>query len=73
MPKSKRCIVKDCENFEFNPKEPVDEQDSHGEFVGDLCSPCHEFITTGRGSFSQAYRNALTAAAGRLIFDISNR
>jgi hypothetical protein len=41
-----KCIVKDCENHAHE-----------GGFVGDLCSPCHEFITTGEGIYSQAYRN----------------
>ena len=41
-----KCIVKDCENHTHE-----------GKFVGDLCSPCHAFITTGEGGQSQAYRN----------------
>lgn len=41
-----KCIVKHCENT-------ADE----GEFVGDLCYPCHAFITTCTGTESQAYRN----------------
>jgi hypothetical protein len=43
----KKCIVMGCENH-------ADE----GKFVGDLCSPCHIFVTSGRGVHSQAYRNA---------------
>jgi hypothetical protein len=42
-----RCIVKDCANH-------ADE----GKFVGELCSPCHEFIVSGRGKYSAAYRLA---------------
>lgn len=42
-----RCIVKDCQNHRHE-----------GKFVGDLCSPCHTFITTGEGEHSQAYRNS---------------
>lgn len=42
-----RCIVKDCPNH-------TDE----GNFVGDLCSPCRSYITTGRGRYSAAYRLA---------------
>ena len=42
-----RCIVKDCQNHRHE-----------GKFVGDLCSPCHTFITTGEGKYSQAYRNS---------------
>ncbi len=41
-----KCIVKDCKNHT-----------NEGGFIGDLCSPCHEFITTGQGVCSQAYRN----------------
>ena len=41
-----KCIVKDCQNHKYE-----------GKFVGDLCSPCHTFITTGEGMYSQAYRN----------------
>jgi hypothetical protein len=43
---SVKCIVKDCENHKHE-----------GGFVGNLCIPCHEFITTGEGVYSQAYRN----------------
>lgn len=42
-----RCIVKHCQNH-------TDE----GKFVGELCSPCHTFITKGRGKYSAAYRLA---------------
>ena len=41
------CIVKGCSN-----------QRHKGKFVGDLCSPCATFITTGEGKYSQAYRNS---------------
>ena len=47
MSKETKCIVKDCENHRHQ-----------GTFVGDLCAPCHEFITTGKGDWSQVYRNA---------------
>jgi nitrate reductase gamma subunit len=43
-----KCIVLNCEN------------ESHqGKFTGELCNPCHEFITTNKGKFSQAYRNTM--------------
>jgi hypothetical protein len=42
-----KCIVKDCIN-----------QTHEGQFVGELCAPCHKFVTTGNGVHSQAYRNA---------------
>lgn len=45
------CIVHNCMNYR-----------SQGEFIGALCSPCHEFITTGKGVYSQAYRNAIAVA-----------
>lgn len=52
----KRCIVLECTNH-------TDE----GDFVGELCSPCHGFITKGTGTHSQAYRNAITAIVARLV------
>ena len=41
------CIVKGCRNHR-----------GEGLFIGELCSPCHTFITTGEGKHSQAYRNS---------------
>ena len=41
------CIVKGCRNHR-----------GEGLFIGELCSPCHTFITTGEGKYSQAYRNS---------------
>ena len=41
------CIVKGCRNHR-----------GEGRFIGALCSPCHTFITTGEGKYSQAYRNS---------------
>ena len=50
---SNYCIVKECGNH-------VCEED----FVnGDLCAPCHEFITKGFRNKSQAYKNAMRAGA----------
>jgi len=45
-PEPVACIVKNCQNHRCE-----------GKFVGDLCSPCHTFIMTGEGIYSQAYRN----------------
>jgi hypothetical protein len=59
-----KCIVKDCENHIHE-----------GGFVSDLCSPCHRFITTGEGIYSQAYRNTkrewvgLTEDEKQIAFD----
>jgi len=52
-----KCIVKDCPN-----------KRSQGEFIGDLCAPCHNFITTGKADFGncQAARNAVSFAASGL-------
>ena len=52
-----KCIVKDCPN-----------KRSQGVFVGDLCAPCHDFITTGKVDFGncQAGRNAVSFAASGL-------
>ena len=44
----KKCITANCENTS-----------DLGTFVGDLCAPCHEFVTRGEGRYSQAYRNSL--------------
>ena len=49
----KRCIVWNCTN-----------KTSEGSFIGDLCSPCHQFIVSGEGRYSQAYRNALKVIVG---------
>ena len=40
------CIVKGCENYK-----------NQGRFVGNLCSSCYGFLTTGDGKYSQAYCN----------------
>jgi hypothetical protein len=45
-----KCIVKDCKNHSHQ-----------GKFIGDLCSPCYQFITTGEGVYSQVYRNTIAA------------
>jgi Na+/phosphate symporter len=42
-----KCIVKNCENHSHQ-----------GKFIGELCSPCHRYITEGEGKYSQAYRNS---------------
>jgi len=42
-----KCIVKNCKNHTHQ-----------GQFVGDMCLPCYQFITTGQGRYSQVYRNA---------------
>jgi hypothetical protein len=47
---SKKCITKDCVN-----------RVGEGTFVGDLCSPCHEFVAGGILNHSQACRNAIKA------------
>lgn len=45
--KVRKCIIMGCANHT-----------NEGTFVGDLCSPCHKFVTSGEGIYSQAYRNA---------------
>lgn len=42
-----KCITKECTNHV-----------GEGKFVGDLCAPCWDYITNGKGVHSQAYRNA---------------
>ena len=56
QPKPRRCIVKDCVNHT-----------NEGEFIGTMCSPCHQFITTGEGVHSQAYRNAENLTIKKLV------
>ena len=51
-PEPRTCIVNGCPN-----------QTDQGRFVGDLCSPCYHFVADGEGVHSQAFRNALVAAA----------
>lgn len=60
---TKRCIVKNC---------TTTSDSDLGEFVGDLCAPCHQFITTGDGKYSQAYTNGVDAAMNhlRMMFGI---
>ena len=50
--RGRRCITKDCENHTHQ-----------GRFIGDLCAPCHSFITEAEGQHSQAFRNALATRA----------
>ncbi len=45
--KEKKCIVFNCTNHSDD-----------GKFHGDFCYPCWEFICTGKGKYSQLYRNA---------------
>ena len=42
---SMKCIVKNCKNHSHE-----------GRFVGNLCSPCYEFVTKGQGVYSQIGR-----------------
>ena len=61
---SEECVVKDCTN-----------RTNQGGFVGEICTPCYEFITEGTGKFSQAYRNAQKEWQGlsdEEIWDIAN-
>jgi hypothetical protein len=43
---SKKCIINGCEN-----------RNDQGEFHGDLCCPCHEYISNNKGNNSQAQIN----------------
>ena len=40
------CVVQYCDN-----------NSNGGVFYGNLCGPCHEYVTLGRGIYSQAFRN----------------
>jgi len=59
MSESKKCIVMDCTNCS-----------DEGEFVGDLCYPCHNFVTSGKGVHSQAYRNARRVSTRKMVLDL---
>jgi len=43
----KKCIIDNCTNTS-----------DQGKFIGEYCSPCHEYITQKKGIYSQAYRNS---------------
>jgi hypothetical protein len=45
---NQKCIVYNCKN-----------KRNEGNFIGDFCFPCWEFIIKGVGKYSQIYRNAL--------------
>ena len=49
------CAVLNCTN-----------RQGEGAFAGPICSPCWQFITTGEGRHSQAYRNAIETAVQKL-------
>jgi hypothetical protein len=58
-----KCIVFGCLNHK-----------DEGTFVGNLCGPCHHFITTGKGDAvgsSQIYRNAVSCFVERLAGKLS--
>ncbi len=57
---SMKCIVKDCIN-----------QTHEGQFVGELCAPCHKFVTTGNDVHSQDYRNAQRTWVGLTDEDVT--
>lgn len=57
--RSKRCIIMDCTN-----------RSNEGTFIGDLCSPCHMFVTSGKGVHSQAYRNAMKIPHRKMVLDL---
>lgn len=50
-----RCVVAKCENHT-----------DQGTFVGQLCAPCHTFVSMGLAGNSQAQRNAVDFVARRL-------
>jgi len=51
-----KCIVKDCLNHQ-----------DQGSFVGELCSPCWEFVTKGTGKHSQVWRNTVKSERDSLL------
>jgi hypothetical protein len=53
---ARRCLIPGCANH-------TDE----GDFVGDLCGPCHSYLVKNKGVHSQAYRNERAKAGWRAI------
>ena len=53
-----KCVTLNCENHTHE-----------GKLVGFLCAPCHLFITTGEGKFSQVYRNSIAAQVANRMED----
>jgi hypothetical protein len=51
-----RCIVHGCENHKHQ-----------GRFVGDLCAPCHESITTGHIGLTTSFLGRLDKALDDLV------
>ena len=51
-----RCMIPGCQNYT-----------DQGIFRGDFCAPCYNYIVTGRGTTSQAYRNELVKANLRAL------
>ena len=43
------CLIPGCTN-----------RSNEGNFVGEVCRPCYEYLRTGEGKHSQAYRNYLS-------------
>lgn len=50
-----KCIVWACQNHK-----------NEGQFVGNICSPCYDFITKGAGENSQIFRNAVALILERI-------
>lgn len=45
--KVKECMVHNCTNVS-----------NQGQFIGDVCLSCYDFIVEGKGQHSQVFRNA---------------
>ena len=58
----KKCIVHGCPN-----------RKSEGNFVGDLCAPCHQFITTGEIGCTSSFLGDIHTAATLLQKHIIKR
>ena len=54
-----RCVVQDCQN-----------DSTDGEFDGDTCQPCADWIRDSFGTHSQAYRNQLKHINAGITLDI---
>lgn len=58
---ARKCCVHNCTNTT-----------DQGQFVGDVCVPCHKFITLGTGTHSQAYRNGANLFVKTMNMDITD-
>lgn len=52
---STKCIVKGCNNYH-----------GQGRFIGELCSPCHQMLSSGNGAYNSTFVGDLYQKANQL-------